>query len=254
MDQERFAALCREYMEWGSDFQGIGTLREKSLHAVLKKYYQPVESGREVRVGKYIADGVTRDGCILEVQTGKIAPIRKKLECFLERYQVILVHPVGHTRWLQTVDPESGVLSPKRKSPSKGSVWDGFRELASVPDLLCRPNLKLCMPLVNLEEMRIKHSRRKSRLERFPVGLVKEYWFGCPEDYIRLLPEALPARFTSLQLAQAEGISRETAQFVLYTLFHGGFLERDGKDGRSYLYRIPEVFLLAGEEQEEGIL
>ena len=99
MDPDRFQRICEEYREFGPEEpSGIGTLSEKSLHAVLKRYYQPAEAYREIRVGRYVADVVTQDGCILEIQTRSLSAIKKKLSVFLEQYEVILVHPVPHLK------------------------------------------------------------------------------------------------------------------------------------------------------------
>lgn len=39
MDRERFQALCREVLTGDRRREGIGTLGEKTLHAVLKAYF-----------------------------------------------------------------------------------------------------------------------------------------------------------------------------------------------------------------------
>ena len=44
--------------------QGIGTLGEKTLHRVLKAYFQPDPSKCEVRVGPYVADALTESGIV----------------------------------------------------------------------------------------------------------------------------------------------------------------------------------------------
>ena len=56
----------------------IGTLGEKSLHAVLKRYYEPDRSCHEIPVGNYVADIVNQDG-IFEIQTRGLSNLRPKL-------------------------------------------------------------------------------------------------------------------------------------------------------------------------------
>lgn len=58
--------------------QGIGTLGEKTLHRVLKAYFQPDPSKCEVRVGPYVADALTGSG-IVEIQTRSFYKLRPKL-------------------------------------------------------------------------------------------------------------------------------------------------------------------------------
>ena len=40
MDHERFAEICERYRNRARERAGIGTLGEKTLHAVLKDYFQ----------------------------------------------------------------------------------------------------------------------------------------------------------------------------------------------------------------------
>ena len=77
-DSERFEAACRAAAA-RERTGGIGTLAEKTLHAVLKRYIEPDERFHEVQVGSFVAD-VFRDERIFEIQTGSFTPLRPKLE------------------------------------------------------------------------------------------------------------------------------------------------------------------------------
>ena len=61
----------------------IGTYKERTLHAVLKKFFEPDESKHEIKYKGYIAD-IINDNGISEIQTTAFHKMRKKLECFLE--------------------------------------------------------------------------------------------------------------------------------------------------------------------------
>ena len=56
MDDERFDAACRSVIGIERERQGIGTLGEKTLHAVLKNYYQPDNTKQEIKIGNFFAD------------------------------------------------------------------------------------------------------------------------------------------------------------------------------------------------------
>ena len=71
---------------------GIGTLNERSVHAVLKRYIEPDADYHEVPVGRFFAD-IARDGVICEIQTSRIYSLSEKLRHFLEHSDVILVTP-----------------------------------------------------------------------------------------------------------------------------------------------------------------
>lgn len=237
MDPDRFQRICEEYREFGpKEPSGIGTLSEKSLHAVLKRYYQPAEAYREIRVGRYVADVVMQDGCIVEIQTRSLSSIKKKLAVFLEQYEVVLVHPVPHLRWMRTVEGETGLTGPRRRCGREGCVWDAFRELSFLHDFLARPNLHIVLPLVDVEELRLKGSRRNARVDRIPAGLFDEIRLFSPQDYWELLPEGLPELFSTREVSRLLGVSPDTARLILYVMFHAGALLRAGKEGNRFLY------------------
>ena len=237
MDPDRFQRICEEYREFGPEEpSGIGTLSEKSLHAVLKRYYQPAEAYREIRVGRYVADVVTQDGCILEIQTRSLSAIKKKLSVFLEQYEVILVHPVPHLRWMRTVEGKNGLTGPRRRCGREGCVWDAFRELSFLHEYLSCPNLHIVLPLVDLEELRLEGTRRNARVDRIPMKLFDEIRLFTREDYWALLPEGLPENFSSRDMSHLLGISPDAARLALYVMFHAGALLRIGKEGNRILY------------------
>ena len=79
MDALRFAKACEEAEQASPSDKGIGTLSEKTLHAVLKRYYEPYGDNHEVKIGGYVADIVGEHG-IIEIQTRNFDRLRKKLE------------------------------------------------------------------------------------------------------------------------------------------------------------------------------
>ena len=61
--------------------QGIGTLSEKTVHAVLKNYYAPDPDMHEIPIENYVADIYTGKE-IIEIQTRSFDKMRKKLDTF----------------------------------------------------------------------------------------------------------------------------------------------------------------------------
>ena len=66
----------------GREDHGVGTLSEKSVHAVLKHALEQYADSREVRLGDYVADIVGEHG-VIEIQTKDFKGMRKKLTAFL---------------------------------------------------------------------------------------------------------------------------------------------------------------------------
>lgn len=70
MQQNSFEQVCIQVLNNQEKKHGIGTLAEKTVHAVLKAYYAPNSSYCEQKVNDsgYIAD-IFYDSQIIEIQT-----------------------------------------------------------------------------------------------------------------------------------------------------------------------------------------
>lgn len=241
MNQERFGQVCKEIAGQVQNRAGIGTLAEKTLHAVLKRYFEPDETKHEIKVGRHVAD-IVNDSGIVEIQTRAFNVLRPKLEAYLETYPVTVVYPIARTKWLHWIDLESGAVTNKRKSPKTGTYYDAFRELYKIKPYLRHPNLHIRLLLLDMEEYRYldgwstDKKKGSSRCERIPVGLVEEFDLHCGADYAQLIPATLSGSFTAKDFAKVAVLRQKTAQTVVHLLHHMGALRRTGKQGRSYLY------------------
>lgn len=238
MDEVAFLAACRQVMESGGAPGGIGTLGEKSLHAVLKLYLEPREFCREVLVGRYVADICNESG-ITEIQTAGFGRLREKLEFFLGNYPVTLVYPVAGIKWLVNVS-EDGTASPRRKSPKPEGPWQILPELAAVKGFLGQPGLGFLVPVMELEEYRLRDGKGRrgyTRWERMPVRLLDEISVRGPEDAEKLLPPGLPEEFTAKEFNKAGKFSPMQGSLALSAAKALGAVERIGSRGRAYLYR-----------------
>lgn len=239
MDEARFLQACREAMEDGRRSGGIGTLGEKTLHAALKRYFEPEELFREVTVGRYVAD-IVGPGGIIEIQTSGFGRLREKLAFFLESCPVTVVYPVAGLKWLISMSGD-GELSRRRKSPKAGGPWELLIELYSIREHLRNPGLRLCVPVLEVEEYRLKDGRGRrgyTRWERMPVRLMDEIWIRGPEDARLLLPPGLPEEFTAKEFRACGRFSNMQGSLALSAAKELGAVEQIGMKGRAYLYRI----------------
>ena len=133
---------------------GIGTYGEKTVHAILKNYYEPDEDRQEIPIENYVAD-IYANGEIIEIQTRQFNRMRDKLTAFLPLYPVTIVYPIPREKWLIWIDEESGELSQKRKSPKKGNPYQAFPELYKIKMFLRDPNLRLKLVLLDMEEYKL---------------------------------------------------------------------------------------------------
>ena len=236
-----FHRACAKIIHQERTRSGIGTLQEKTVHAVLKNFYEPDPLHQEIPVENFVAD-ILRDDEIIEIQTRGFNKLRRKLDTFLQYYPVTVVYPIIHTKWLYWIDEETGEISKKRKSPKRGTLYDAIPELYKIKPYLPNPNLHLCLVLINAEEYRLlngwSHDRKKgsTRYDRIPTDIIDEYYIGALADYQCFIPEGLESGFTSRDFAKAAGIPLGYAQTTLTILHHIGVVERTGKKGRSYTY------------------
>lgn len=224
---------------------GIGTLSEKTVHAILKNYYEPDEDRQEIPIGNFVAD-IYSDGKIIEIQTRQFNKLRDKLAAFLPLYPVTIVYPIPREKYLIWIDEESGECSPRRKSPAKGNPYLTFEELYKIKMFLKDPNLRLRIVLLDMEEYRLLNGWSKdkkkgsSRFDRIPSRLVEEISVDCIQDYMQFVPYDLPEEFSSKQFAKSAHIPVALARTVLNILTFTETVERIGKQGNMILYRVNE--------------
>lgn len=250
MQQEniRFEEAKRKIIGVDRQRLGIGTLSEKTVHAILKNYYEPDEDRQEIPIENYVADIYCNDE-IIEIQTRQFDKLRGKLSAFLPLYPVTIVYPIPREKWLIWIDEESGELSNKRKSPAKGTPYTAFKELYRIKMFLKNPNLRLKLVLLDMEEYRLLNGWSKdkkkgsTRYDRIPTNLVEEVDITCPQDYIQFVPYDLEEPFTTKDFAKTVHITVTTAQTVLNILHYVGCVERIGKKGNAYLYQVVENFI-----------
>jgi len=241
MSTSVFQSVCDEIVGNGWEKNGIGTIGEKTLHAVLKHYYAPTDALHEVKIGSFVAD-IISDNCVIEIQTRAFNRLRRKLEVFLESFQVMVVYPIPQTKWLLWIDESTGETSRKRKSPKQGSIHDAIAELYRVKSFLRHPNFKLCIALIDMEEYRYLNGwsadRKKgsTRYDRVPIDLISEVFFDTVHDYLHFIPESLADGFTSKEYSKETRTTLRVSQTALNVLHYLGVVKRVGKRGRSFIY------------------
>lgn len=241
IDKKLFSEACHKMIGALQGQNGIGTLREKTIHSVLKYYYAPDPAYHEIKIGPYVAD-ICVDGEIFEVQTRNFNTMRNKLSYFLQEHDVTIIYPVAHTKWLSWLDMETGALSSKRKSPKTGTHYQIIPELYKIKMFISNPRLHFIISLIDVEETRYLNgwSRNKkrgsSRMDGIPVDIYDEVRIDTISDYAKFLPDTLKKNFTSKDFGIAAKIPQDMASTLLNVLIETGVVGRIGKEGHSYLY------------------
>lgn len=242
-DRQRFLQIKDKVIREGRLQAGIGTLSEKTLHAILKNYYEPDTDRQEIPIDSFVADIYTGSQ-IIEIQTGQFQRLREKLADFLPQYPVTVVYPVVAVKWLVWIDKETGEISERRRSPRKGNAYDAFAELYRIKSFLKDPNLKIRLVFLEAEEYKLLNGYgrnrkiRASKHDKVPTDLLDETLIERYEDYLQFVPYELEEPFTSKEFARAAHIQEDTAGLTLNLFQYLGVIERIGKRGRAYEYRV----------------
>ena len=247
VDKEAFRAACEKAASRPRAGDSIGTLGEKSLHTVLKWYYEPDGSRHEIPVGSYVADIVGEHG-VIEIQTRGVAHLKPKLSELLEAAPVTVVHPVILRKRIVNLDGNTGEVTSVRFSPKRGSLYTAMRELYALKPLLPQQRLTVRLPLLEADEIRsfgVRTRRRKKQRTRqgeyvsdlLPTDIVDEIILAQPSDYEIFLPGHLSGSFGAAELAEAAATDLPAARRVLNLLTFLGLTEAIGKDGRRTVYR-----------------
>lgn len=228
--------------------QGIGTLKERSLHSILKYWADPDESHHEIRLGlgRIVAD-VFDGERVMEIQTRSFYSLRPKLDKILPLYPVTVIYPIAYTKKLIWVDTGSGESSKPRKSPKTGSVWDAFSELYRIRSYLTNPQLTIRLVLLDMEEYKLLNGwsedgkKGSCRMERIPTALHGYVDLSSAADYTALLPDDLPGVFTTKDLSDSIHRSRRNAGYIINIMYTIGAIIRTGKQSRAFLYKKADV-------------
>lgn len=234
----------RPYDRWVSDVvPHIGTLREKPLHASLKRWYSRPGDGVEIPVDGFVID-LVRGDLLIEVQTSGFSSMKQKVLSLLDAgHRVRIVHPIPVDRWIVKVDDDGTILS-RRRSPRHGEPTDVFSELVSFPGSMAHPGLEVDL-IMTIEEQYRAHTpdrawRRKgwTVLERRLVDVVETLLLTGIDDLVALLPQGLPDEFTTADIATRLGRGKRTGQQMAYCLRTLGAVASVGKVGNSVLYQL----------------
>jgi hypothetical protein len=220
---------------------GIGELNQTDLHEQLKSLYCADDGEVEVEVDGFIVDVRLPSG-IVEIQTGNVGRLKRKLSALCASHKVRLVHPVAAIKYITRIDEGGQVLSVRR-SPKRGRMEEAFRELSSIADLLPEPNLTVEIVMVRVTEWRRDDGRGSWRRKGISIAgrrldeVMARHEFRSPADYLGLLPDGLPDTFTNHDFSAMSGFPYRVVQPITNTLRKMNLLTVAAKRARSLAYK-----------------
>lgn len=235
-----FEQACKQAAA-GGQAGGIGVLAEKTVHAALKWWLDDNPAHHEVLLPEGSIADIFDGERVTEIQTAGFSAFRPKLQRLLAQYPVTVVHPVVRQKWLTWLSPETGEVTPPRRSPRVGSFVDACRELVYLLPCLGHENLTIQLVLLDVEERRLQDSwgrdgkRGSHRVGREPLCLCDTLTLSDKASYAALLPPDLPAPFTAAQFGKRTRLCGRALSGTLKVLLACDVLRRE-KHGRTWLY------------------
>ena len=240
-EQERFQAISDHIIRDAPEAAGIGTLGEKALHAILKRYLEADTDNHEQDVAGYVAD-IANDKGVIEIQTANFDRLRRKLDNYLPEHRLKIVHPIPADKFVCWYDTETGEQVSRRRSPKKGRATDALRELYRIRQWLLEPGLTIEFYYIDLEEHRLLNGWDKSkkrgstRIDRLPTALDRIERFEQPEDYLWMLPGDLPKNFKTKDVVRQGKMTDRQAFILLRILRDSGLVTVIGKEGNAFIF------------------
>ncbi len=217
----------------------INTWNESLLHEQLKTLYSEGSGQFEVPCDGYICDAIKVDGTIIEIQTSNLSKLSHKLTKLVLNHKVILVYPIAQKKTLVTYDSDGNIKST-RKSPKSETIYQIFREITGLIQVLSHENITLKLVFAHIIEKRIADGSGSWRRKGIRIiGKELKEIYGSQEfntiaDYSALLPVNLEQPFTTKDLSKAGAGSH--AGHMAWVLHKTGFVQRIGKKGNAWLY------------------
>lgn len=250
-EEMRFMRLVHEELSRVKVRNGIGLLAEKRLHGLLKRWVCDDPACHERRVTtasgemtRYVADVMTA-GDVFEIQTGDLYPLKRKLEFYMEKtdLHVTVVHPLIAEKWISWMDPKTGEVTSRRRSPRRDGPLSPLAQLKPFIHLLGSPRFSLCFPVIVFDEYRLldgwgnAKKRGSHRYELMPMALSDVRRFAKKEDYTSLFPQDAPPTFTAAQFGRLTRLKGYDLYDVLAVFESLGVIAKCGARGRAALYQ-----------------
>lgn len=245
IDGVAFASARMLVLGEGIAWSGIGALSEKSLHKIIKLYFEPRTEMHEINYLGSVTD-IKNEFGITEVQTRGYEKLLPRLKKFLLADKVMVVCPLAYTKYMRWLNAETGEMSERRKSPKSEGVYDALRLLFGIRELIPHCNLTVRLLFLDVDDFRSLNGygkdrkKRSTRIERIPNKIVYDVSLCDLKDYVALVPEELAENFTVADFAKS---IKRTARFTFYvvkTLESIGAIYESGKIGRAKAYRRKE--------------
>ena len=220
---------------------GIGTYSEKSLHFVLKNFFECESDYHEVAYKGFIADVMHGDS-ITEIQTSTLNGMQKKLDAFLEEKTVRIVYPLIKKKTIIWIDSDTGETERSDKSIKYETDYTLLGQLFYISEYLRDPALTVTVVDVEADDYREVsgnspyRKKRAKKVDIVPTKLLDVRDLVFPDDVISLIPQSLPMPFTRDELSRSVHLRGRDLWAALKLLEALRLIERTEPRGRKHQY------------------
>ena len=236
-----FASARSLVLGEGIMWEGIGALSEKSLHKIIKLYFEPRREMHEISYLGSVTD-IKNEGGIIEVQTRGYEKLLPRLKKFLPTDKVTVICPLAYVKYMRWLNTETGEMSERRKSPKSEGVYDALRLLFGIREVIPDNNLEIRLLFLEVDDFRSLNGcgkdkkKRSTRIERLPNKIMYDVCLHSLEDYVSLVPDSLGDSFTVADFSKAIKRTTRFTFYVLKALESIGAIYESGKIGRARAY------------------
>ena len=225
-----------------NEYASIGEYQEKSIHKLLKNYFEPDLRSQEVKIGPYIADIYNEFG-IIEIQSRNFYKLKEKLQYFLgEGYSVTIVYPIIVNKMIITMKNNEKDAT-FRRSPSHKSAFSALSEVYKIRNFLEYDNLQF--HFVYLESLDIKEKVEKKNffdkdkkiIDKIPLSIIKEEDFESFYDFKKII-EDIDFEFSAKELKKYKKANLKDVRISLTLLKQLELVDVVSKRGKEYIYKV----------------
>jgi len=239
-DKLKFDNLITDYALHGKPEQGIGTYSEKSLHYILKNFFESDTDCHEVSYKGFVAD-VKNGSSITEIQSTTFRGLNNKLDAFLEDSSVRLVFPIISKRRIIWIDPETGDVQRSKRTVSE-DIFTLAPELLYVVEYLRDPSLIVTVVTIEADEYRKLdgwgryRKNNATKMDIVPTALIDVKDLDFPDDLEQFVPDSLGEVFLRQEYSKATRLKGRSLWAVLKMLEEMRVIRRVENDGKCHRY------------------
>lgn len=220
---------------------GIGTLRERSQHRILKYFLESDSNFHEVPVRSYIAD-ICREHQIFEIQTSSFENLVPKLEAFLTDFKVTLVYPASIIQTVVWTDPITGESIPGRKVKREYYKYKLLPELFYIYDYVGHKNFEILVIKTEVNDIRLLDGRgsdkkiKATKVDKVPLAIHSVENIKSVEDVKKFANIDDNVLYTKNDFQRKFQLKGRNLSYAVKTLLNLGIIKEHSREKRKIYY------------------